>query len=483
MVRQVSMSGLVVLAVLALFVCRAYADTLTVGIREDIISVDPARAQRHRETDMVLGLLYEPLVRIQDGKYVPGIASGLQRVTDTRWEITIVPNGAVNADEIAGALRRGFAPGGLEGLSAPSRDRLQLQDARADGDGVVVIDLEQPVPRIHTVLGQEYIALPRGGEMVGTGPYRLERWDRGNRIVLTKRGSIDHELPDRLVLEVIPSATERVRLLRLGIIDAALAVPAAEAPELARAGFGLRAVPKSRTYFIEFNTQRPPFHDPRVRRALNLATDVEGMLRSVYRGIGLPVPTIVSPDTVGFHHELEPIGYNIAEARRLLQEAGYPHGFAFELDVVPHRAAEVRAYAAMWREIGVEAHLRVWPDWQTLRDALLKGTRIAWTAEWDNTSRDPASVLGAKAGAGGTANYGGYDHPMVGRLLEQAARAHDPDHRLDLFRAVQAILLDDAAFLFGYVEEEVIAYRPRAGDYVAALYGGRKIDFANAGGF
>ncbi|NLN29304.1 MAG: hypothetical protein GX161_13875, partial [Firmicutes bacterium] len=138
-------------------------------------------------------------------------------------------------------------------------------------------------------------------------------------------------------------------------------------------------------------------------------------------------------------------------------------GFDFELDVLAERYEEALYFARMWEAVGVRASLRVWPDWDSLKAAVLEGNRLAWTAEWNNTSRDPASVLGAKVRTGGSANYGGYSHAEVDRLLRSAQGCQSVLTCAPLFAQVQRSLWSDAAMVFGYVEAELLATRAPVG--------------------
>lgn len=455
--------ALVALAVLALWAQAVWASTVVVGIDSDMVSADPARATRHTATGLVHSLLYEPMIRTEWWGYASAIAEGIRPLSPTEWELTIDPRIGLDAQEIAVGLRRLLLPGEMGGATSPAQDRIPaVSDVYAVGTEKLVVVLHERLPAFPTLLSHEFVAVPEGERLIGTGAYRLEEWQHGNRITLMLAEGVTEEstgLPERVVFEVIPSSTRRVEAFLNGQLDLLPMTSWDMVPQDLPLGVQVRRRPGTRSRFIELNTNRPPFDDRRVRLALNLALDIPRMLEEVYRGWGYPLATIVTPKTVGYAGELQPIPYVPERAKVLLSEAGYANGFHFELDVIPNRLDEALFYARMWEEIGVHAHIRLWPDWSTLKSALLDGERLAWTAEWNNTSQDPGSVLGAKLGTSGVANYGRYSDPEVDRLLLEAEDALTIAERLDRYRDVQAHILADAVMIFGYAEEELTLVR------------------------
>lgn len=442
----------------------AGAAAVVVAVEADMISDDPARTTRHGVTDMIHGLIYEPLITPEPWGYGRALASSVRQVSASEWEFTVDGARGVDAQAVAEALRRAYLPQGLAGETAPARERLAvISDIEATEDGRVMVRLQQPLPSFPTLISREYVAVPHGAGLLGTGPYALAEWIHGNRIILVRKDPAGPEalLPERVVFEVIPSRAQRVAAFLSGRVDVLPGVTWDEVPQLRTlAGVQLLRRPGTRSRFIELNTNVPPFNDVRVRLALNLAVDVQAVLDEVYGGFGIPLPTIVTPRTVGYAEGLTPLPYDPERARELLAAAGYPRGFDFELDVTPDRLDEARAIARYWEAVGVTVHLRVWPDWPTLRAVLLQGGRMAWTAEWNNTSLDPGSMLWAKVGTGGSANYGRYSDAVVDRLLREAEQAVTIEERIEKYRAVQVRLYEQAVMVFGYAEEEVTAVRP-----------------------
>ena len=455
-------------------VARA-ADAIVIGVEADLLSEDPARAVRNQVSDLVFSYVYEafftPFPGI-DGGYQPGLATLGTRPLPRRWEFDLASQHyldtgvEVTADHLTEALLRLVDPM-VGGAGLPANERIgtvtAVESLAADR---LVFTLAASSPNLPTLLAREWIAIPHeAGNLMGTGPYRFESWDRGNRVLLTARDP-KAEPYYRLAFEVIPSAAARLEAFRTGRVHVLSHVSQSQIVGLrSQNDVNLLLTPSTQTFFLEFNTRRPPFDDPRVRRAVALAINVPAALWEANSGVGYPIGTIVSPATFGYDPSLEPYAYDPDEAKRLLAEAGYPYGFEVEFDFLPHRAEIARIYADMLSEIGIGVHLREWPNWTTLRSELREGDRLVWTGEWDNTSQDPGGVLWAKVGTDGSANYGGYSNAIVDRLLVQADQAGTIEERLAKVQEIQRVLWEDTAMVFEYVVEDVWAVRGPAIDW------------------
>lgn len=460
-------AALITIACIALLIAspfaRARPDTLIVAVPSDIVTLDPARhAGGHLMTEIVQRLIYTTLLE-RDGTTIAGAAAVSARARDPlTWELELAPGsygGApLTAGTIAQYLNRVTSKTGIGGYPAPARERLAPVESASVRDGKLVIRLSRPWPTLPARLMAEPVAAldPQGGP-VATGPFRVERWDRGNRVILERVGEPpDPDMVRRIQFEVVPSADERLRRVLNGEAHVAFELPPGAYWRLRASRLAKPVVvPQSRVHFIEFDHGRPPFNDRRVRQALNLAVDIRAMLRQIAQGESEAVPTLLSPVTLGYDPAARGHGFDPARARQLLAEAGYPNGFSFELDAPRVKERVARLYQAMLREVGVEAHVRVWDTWHSLREQILLGRRQAWLAEWGNSSLDPGTAIRPKLHSTGEANYGGYADPTLDAMLDEADALLDPFERLERYRSIQAYIGEEAPVLFGYVEYDV----------------------------
>lgn len=436
---------------------------LVVVVPEDVVSTDPARVARHGVTEAVQRLLYRRLLEKDGAGYRFDLARSIEMVDATTWRVAIAPGQvtaegrAITAAEIARHFQRLLSDPAMGGQPTAARERLPyVAGVAAQGDSVV-FRLSRPWAGLLAALAREPVALVGpSGQAVPTGPFRLERWDRGNRIILRRVEPAGPGEPTHIRFEVVPAAEERLRRVLSGQAHIAVSLPA-DAPARLAASSRARAVavPQSRVHFVEFDVTRPPFDDARVRRALNMAVDLDSLVRSVLQGRAVPVATLLSPVTLGYDGGVPAIGYDPVQARRLLAESGYPEGFEFELDATAAKRREAEAIREMLARVGINAVVRIWPDWATLRRQIVLGNRQAWLGEWGNSSMDPAGAIWPKLHSEGEANYGGYRDPVLDAMLEEAETRLGPEERFAAYGVLQRYLRQEAPMLFGYTVYDV----------------------------
>lgn len=164
---------------------------------------------------------------------------------------------------------------------------------------------------------------------VGNGPFRFLSRRTNDRVVFEANRDFPEELGgppliDRIIWRVIPENSAQVVALRTGEVDVAHEIRADQGVALDTMPRFRAIVAPSRQYqFIGWNNRVPQLRDARVRRALTMALDRESMLRALRGGFGELTSTPVSPSHWAHRADLEPIPYDTAGARALLDEAGY----------------------------------------------------------------------------------------------------------------------------------------------------------------
>lgn len=435
-----------------------------VVVPEDIVSTDPARFSRHQVTELVQSLLYRRLLTKKGTTYGFDLAGLVEAESARTWRFAIAPGQetadgrTISAQAVARHFERLLRDPALGGAPSSARGRLeQVVSVTAAGESVV-FRLSQPWPALLAALAREPVALVGpAGEPLPTGPFRVERWERGNRIVLERVGAPRAGEPTHIRFEVVATAEERLRRVLAGTAHIGISLPPDAFARL-RASSRARPVlvPQSRVHFVEFDVTRPPFDDPRVRRAFNMAVDMGRIVSALHGSGAIRVATLLSPVTYGFDPGVPVFGYDPRQARELLAEAGYPAGFEFELDAPATKRREAELIREMLAAVGVGAVVRIWPDWSSLRAQILLGKRQAWLGEWGNSSMDPVGAIWPKLHSRGEANYGGYRDETLDALLEEAEAALGPEERLAAYATVQRYLRQQAPMLFGYTVYDVL---------------------------
>jgi dipeptide transport system substrate-binding protein len=206
--------------------------------------------------------------------------------------------------------------------------------------------------------------------------------------------------------------------------------------------------PIAGTNYIYFRTDKKPFNDVRVRRALAMAIDMPDLVRDVFQGSGTPAASLVPPSLWGHDAALKPYKYDPAAAKKLLTEAGYPNGFSTDLWAIPvvraympngRRAAEM--IQSDWAKIGVHARIVTYEWGEYLKRARAAEAPVGMLgATWDYP--DPSEIL-----LGFICNSAGNDMHWCNKTytdaVERANVVSDQAERAKLYVQADKAVYDD----------------------------------------
>jgi oligopeptide transport system substrate-binding protein len=374
----------------------------------------------------------------------------------------------------------------VKGLKAVDRYTLQIA-------------LEEPFASILAILGSTNAAvIPQeeverlgdrfGRAPVGTGPFKLVRWEPNQEIVLAANDHYYEGRPflDAVVFKIVVGSKleERFAEFLRGNLEETI-VPGGKTEEV-------RTDPQYRPYqrfrkprlnflYIGFNTQHEPFQDRRVRQAFNYAVNTEAIVWEITKRGALPAIGALPPGMPGYDPDLRGYSYDPAKAKRLLAEAGYPDGAGFPVVQLwsNHQAettkAELAAYQRYLAELGVRVEIRFAPDWPTFKAMLEQGQLPMFRLAWDADMADPDNMLSPLLHSNGSFNYTRYRNPRVDQLLEQARRGVDDVQRLALYREVERIVMDDAPWIAQNYHVSEYLYQPYVQGVEVSLLGIRAI--------
>jgi peptide/nickel transport system substrate-binding protein len=279
---------------------------------------------------------------------------------------------------------------------------------------------------------------------VGTGPFRFERWDEGERILLVRHdddwdGSAGVE---RVAVRGVPEASARLAELQAGTLDIALALAPDSIPRIeARPELSLvTAEAELNVGFLGIHQANPPLDDPRVRRAIVHAIDREALLEAFHAGTAtLSVDFL--PPTLWGHPDVEPHAYDPDRARALLAEAGHPVGFATELwtytvadPLFPAPRAMAETIATYLADVGIEAELKT-TDFTAYLAERSTGAYPLFLSGWAGDYPDPDTFLYTFFGPARYASYGWDDREVVA-WVERARHVADREERAELYHRV-----------------------------------------------
>lgn len=480
----------------------AAATTLRYAPESDALTLDPHGALVAR-TQMMQGWLYEGLVRFdKDMKCEPALAESYARVAPDRWRFILRrarfhDGSALAADDVLFSIERALSPRSAVRVLFGSIKAAEKVDERT-----VDILTHAPNPILDRELTMLFIVskgwaerngavevatLRDGGYAAanenGTGPFMLQSRDAGTRTILIRNGAWwDKPAGNVTELVMTPIASEGTRIAALlsGGVDLIDPLPVQAVTRIeGTPGFTVIKRPEDRVIFLGIDVARDelagssakgnPLKDRRVRQALYQAIDVEAIRTQVMHGHATPRATLLVPGVEGYDPALDArYPYDVAKARALLAEAGYPEGFDVTIDCPSDRFAGdeqiCQAVAAMFAQAGVRATPNAQPSARFFPRLIGRQTSL-FLAGWLVATADaynPINALLMTPGPGtGAQNIGGYSNPRLDALGRAIAVDGDPQRRRAEIAEAMGIYKDDVVQI--PLHQQWITWGARAG--------------------
>lgn len=387
--------------------------------------------------------------------------------------------------EISGTVRRfcnheeiATSGSGIE-LSAWTMPSFELVGIKVDGPHRLTLTLENPTPYFLDIIAFYPLSCVNRGclethgapqwtraeNLISSGPFRMQARRLRDRIRLSKnehywnRDAVRLATVDVLAVE---GGTTMLNMYLTGATDWVTDVPAPAAPELMRTRPDqFHPKPILGTYFYRFNTTRKPFDDPRVRRALSMALDRSEIVERVTRTGQVPAYSLVPPGIAGYNppqseHE------DVAAAKRLLAEAGFPDGRGFpSFDILYNTQETHKAIAELiqdrWKHtLGLNVGLRNL-EWGTFLDTVRLLEYDTARASWIGDYADPNTFLDMFQ-SDNENNQTGWGNTDYDKLIAAAEREGDAAKRFEILREAETILMRElpVAPIYFYVSKDMV---------------------------
>jgi peptide/nickel transport system substrate-binding protein len=310
----------------------------------------------------------------------------------------------------------------------------------------------------------------------GTGAFELAEYELGKRALLKAHKGYWGEGPYLDAIEFIDTGDDPAAAISAmasqqvsGLVtcdplqyDALKALPNVQ----------LYQVTTAETAVLRGKVSQKPFSDPRVRKALRLATGAQQIVDVALRGLGKPGEhhhvSPVQPD----YAKLAPMNRDIEAAKKLLAEAGYPDGFETEIFVPkdpPWNGVESQAAAEQWKDVGIRAKINIMPG-QEYWDVWIKvplGCTIWYHRPFG------LMVLGLAYRSGVPWNESGYSNPEFDKLLTEAEGTIDLDKRREIMAKLETIMQEDGPVVqplwrnnFVFYDKRVLGFKMHPTNYI-----------------
>lgn len=469
---------------------------LSVQIGPNPETIDPALNSAVDGGNMILHTFECLLTVDQDGKLAPGQAESWETSEDgLTWTFHLrdglkwSDGSALTANDFVYSWRRVCDPmvaapyaetvlGMVEGYADAIGGNLEALGVEATDDSTFVVHLSQPCPyfgslaAFATLSPVQQATIDANGDgwavnadtYITNGCFYISDWVPGSYIMCTKNPNYwnaDAIKLDGIKFNLIEDPNASYSAYQTGEVLFIKDVPTEEIPSL-EGNEEFYVDPIIGTYYLSLNTQREPFNDPKVRKALSLAIDREYVANTLMQGTYSPASNFMGPgwiDTDGSqfidnanggqpyidttNHEA-----NVEEAKRLLEEAGYPGGEGFPAitystnDAGYHKVVAEYLQQA-WAEIGVQLQVDI-VEWASFTPMRRNGDYDASRNGWVGDYSDPSNMLDLLYSSNGN-NDGKFNNAEYDAAMNTSRTTLDAAERSAALHKAEDILMNEAA--------------------------------------
>ena len=490
MLRLVVALAIASLASLVVMGSESHAADTTITISQgvDPVTMDPLK-RTITPTDNVLNTLFDTLLRRdRDGKLIPWLATSWRRLSPTVWEFKLHHGVRFwNGDPLTSADVK-FS---IEKIKDPAEGSEQTPFVNT------AERIETPDPyTVRYVTSKPAALIPanpwyvrivdakywkehgddighssgfQAARPMGSGPYVFRSWRKDESLTIDANPNWWHGKPaiEHVVFTPIPEAAARVAALRTGATDLITNVPPQYQLQLAAgSNTKLESARSVRVLFIAFNTLKPgPQQNKLVRQAFNYAIDVPAIVKAVLGGRGYEAATPLPPNFFGYDPRIPFYRHDLAKAKQLLAQAGYPDGKGLEMVLnAPvgryNKDKEIaEAIAGQLSETGAHVTTKI-QDWTIYID--LTGQRALtpmYELGWGSSAYDADNTLVPLFGT--DQRLSTYSNPVLDGLLAAARYELDPRKRQALYSKALELIHDEAPWLFLFQYEDLYATSKR----------------------
>ncbi|HEY7944290.1 MAG: ABC transporter substrate-binding protein [Burkholderiales bacterium] len=466
------------------------ATDLTIGIGADVTAIDPHYHNVTPNNNVAAHIFDYLVLRDERQKPIPGLAESWRTVDPLTWEFKLRKGVKFHdgseftaADVVASIERVPLVPNSPSPFTAYTK---QIKEMTVVDPYTVRFRTAAPYPLMPTDMTQVAIISARaakastedfnsGKAAIGTGPYKLVRYVKGDRIELARNdGYWGGRTPwEKVTLRLLPNDASRVAALLAGDVQAIEYVPTSDVARIrADKRLNVYKIIADRLIYLHLDSDRDvspyvtdkdgkplsknPLKDARVRKAISKAINRNAIVDKVMEGEAVAAGQLLADGMFGTTKNLKVEPYDPAGAKKLLAEAGYPDGFGLTIHAPNNRyvndAKIAQAVAQMLTRAGIATRVEALPSaayFPQATDLKFSFMLVGWSSGTGEASSPLKALLAtySRDKGFGTANRGRYSNPKVDALLEQALATVDDPKREALLQRATEIAINDTGII------------------------------------
>jgi peptide/nickel transport system substrate-binding protein len=488
----------------------ACAADLTIGIGADVTSIDPHYHNVTPNNNAATHIFDFLVLRDEKQRPIPGLAESWRALDATTWEFKLRKGVKFHdgsdftaADVVASIDRVPTVPNSPSPFTAYTK---QIKEMVVVDPYTIRFKTATPYPLMPTDMTQVAIISKQaakattedfnsGKAAIGTGPYKLVRYAKGDRIELARNDAYwGGKTPwEHVTLRLLPADATRVAALLAGDLQAIENVPTTDVAKLrADKRLTLSRTVADRLIYLHMDSERDvspfvtdragkpmtknPLKDSRVRKAISKSINRAALVDKVMEGQAVATGQLLPEGFFGYTKNLRVEAYDPEGAKALLTEAGYPDGFGLTIHAPNNRyvndARVAQAVAQMLTRVGIATKVEAMPSatfFPQATDLKFSFMLLGWSSGTGEASSPLKALLAtvSRDKGFGTANRGHYSNRKVDLMLEDALVTVDDAKREVLLQRATELAIDDTGIVPLYHQVSIwatrdgITYTPR----------------------
>jgi peptide/nickel transport system substrate-binding protein len=454
--------------------------TVIYAREQDSTTLDPALAQ-DEESYKVISNIFEGLVRFKPGtnEIEPCLAEAWRVSSDglvwtfyLRKNVKFHDGTPFNSEAVRFSVERQLPDQSQERASYASFIFGMVENIQCPDPYTVKFLLKYPYAPFLNNLAMPYaapIVSPAsasslgekfGEHPAGTGPFCFKSWEKNRFIALSANKDYWGEPPQygNLVFRVVKGSRVRAMALKMGLVDIIDGITPADGRLLQEKNCSIHQTTGLDLNYLGFFTEKKPFDNVEVRRALSMAIDRSHIDSGLFKEVCVEANGPLPPGVLGYAPDTRPIPYDPAGARELLAKNGYAGGMKITLitytNTRPYNPAGGEELAAAIKAdlaaVGIETEIKAY-TWEQYKEALFNSEGDAYLYGWISDNGDPDNFLytllsSSQIDTG--LNTSRYKNPELDQIVIKAQQESEPGLREQLYQKAVKIIIEDAPWVF-----------------------------------